>query len=208
MKQVLVAFIAFASYIGASAQSTLSGAITDEQGQPLPLVVVDLGERSFGTTTDEAGAFMLSRVPSGSVRLRAALIGHQSIDTVFAMEGAKTIALRMITLTHYIREAEVTSLRAGDRGPFATSTVTRERIETINTAVDLPLLLEQQPSVVTTTDAGTGVGYTGLRIRGSDATRINVTVNGVPINDAESLGEHARPCEQRGGHRGAARRGH
>ncbi len=186
MKQVLVAFIAFASYIGASAQSTLSGAITDEQGQPLPLVVVDLGERSFGTTTDEAGAFMLSRVPSGSVRLRAALIGHQSIDTVFAMEGAKTIALRMITLTHYIREAEVTSLRAGDRGPFATSTVTRERIETINTAVDLPLLLEQQPSVVTTTDAGTGVGYTGLRIRGSDATRINVTVNGVPINDAES----------------------
>lgn len=186
MKKVFLACIAFAMCIGASAQSTLSGTITDEQGQPLPSVAVDLGDRSFGTTTDEVGVFSFSRVPVGSIHLRAALIGHQSIDTVFAMEGAKTIALRMITLTHYIREAEVTALRAGDRGPFATSTVRRERIEKINTAVDLPVLLEQQPSVVTTTDAGTGVGYTGLRIRGSDATRINVTVNGVPINDAES----------------------
>ena len=186
MKQLFLAGIAFASFVDASAQSTLSGIITDERGQALPLVVVDLGDRSFGTTTDDAGAFTFLRVPEGSIHLRAALIGHHSIDTVFAMEGAKTIAVRMITLTHYIREAEVTALRAGDRGPFATSTVTRERIEAINTAVDLPVLLDQQPSVVTTTDAGTGVGYTGLRIRGSDATRINVTVNGVPINDAES----------------------
>ncbi len=186
MKKALLAGIAFAACIGASAQATLSGTITDEQGQPLPLVVVDLGDRSFGTTTDDAGTFAFSRVPAGSVHLRAALIGHQPIDTVFAAEGAKTIALRMNTLTHYIREAEVTALRAGDRKPFASSTVTRERIEKINTVVDLPVLLEQQSSVVTTTDAGTGVGYTGLRIRGSDATRINVTVNGVPINDAES----------------------
>jgi len=186
MKTAFLAGIAFAACIGASAQSTLSGTITDEQGQPLPLVVVDLGDRSFGTTTDDAGTFTFSRVPKGSVHLRAALIGHQAIDTVFAMDGARTIALRMVTLTHFIREAEVTALRVGDRGPFATSTVTRERIEKINTAVDLPVLLDQQPSVVTTTDAGTGVGYMGLRIRGSDATRINVTVNGVPINDAES----------------------
>ncbi|MBK8614940.1 MAG: TonB-dependent receptor [Flavobacteriales bacterium] len=186
MKKAFLAGIAVASFFSASAQSTLSGTITDEQGQPLPLVMVDLGDRSFGTTTDDSGAFSFGRVPLGSIHLRAALIGHQSIDTVFTMVGAKTVALRMITLTHYIREAEVTALRAGDRGPFATSTVTRERIEKINTAVDLPVLLEQQPSVVTTTDAGTGVGYTGLRIRGNDATRINVTVNGVPINDAES----------------------
>ena len=186
MKTAFLAGIAFAACIGASAQSTLSGTITDEQGQPLALVVVDLGDRSFGTTTDDAGTFTFSRVPEGSLRLRAALIGHQAIDTVFAMDGERTIALRMVTLTHFIREAEVTALRVGDRGPFATSTVTRERIEKINTAVDLPVLLDQQPSVVTTTDAGTGVGYMGLRIRGSDATRINVTVNGVPINDAES----------------------
>jgi iron complex outermembrane receptor protein len=186
MKKLISAGIALVVCIGASAQSTLSGTITDEQGQPLPLVVVDLGDRSFGTTTDDAGAFTFSRVPNGSVRLRAALIGHQPIDTVFAMDGERTTALRMVTLTHYIREAEVTALRAGDRGPFATSTVARERLEKINTVVDLPVLLEQEPSVVTTTDAGTGIGYTGLRIRGSDATRINVTVNGVPINDAES----------------------
>ncbi|MCC7501047.1 MAG: TonB-dependent receptor plug domain-containing protein, partial [Flavobacteriales bacterium] len=186
MKKAFLTGIAFATCIGTSAQSTLSGTITDEQGQALSLVVVDLGDRSFGTTTDDAGAFTFTRVSAGSVNLRAALIGHQSIDTVFTMDGATNITLRMNTITHFIREAEVTALRAGDRGPFAISTVTRDRIEKINTAVDLPVLLDQQPSVVTTTDAGTGVGYTGLRIRGSDATRINVTVNGVPINDGES----------------------
>src|SRR5690606_2320550 len=53
---------------------------------------------------------------------------------------------------------------------------------------DLPMLLDQTPSVVTTSDAGAGVGYTGMRIRGSDQTRINVTVNGIPLNDAESQG--------------------
>ena len=105
MKKAFLAGIAVASFFSASAQSTLSGTITDEQGQPLPLVMVDLGDRSFGTTTDDSGAFSFGRVPLGSIHLRAALIGHQSIDTVFTMVGAKTVALRMITLTHYIREA-------------------------------------------------------------------------------------------------------
>jgi iron complex outermembrane receptor protein len=61
-----------------------------------------------------------------------------------------------------------------------------KELDRINTGVDLPILLDQQPGVVTSTDAGTGIGYTGIRIRGTDATRINVTLNGVPINDAES----------------------
>jgi iron complex outermembrane receptor protein len=85
-----------------------------------------------------------------------------------------------------MREAEITALRAGERSPFAQTKVTREELDRINTGVDLPILLDQQPGVVTSTDAGTGIGYTGIRIRGTDATRINVTLNGVPINDAES----------------------
>ncbi len=181
---ITLAFVG--SMLGAAAQHTVGGTITDGTGQPLPLVVVGVGELGFSTTTDEAGRFTLNAVPQGPVHLRAVLVGHASIDTIVDAAAAGALALRMPELTHYIREAEVSALRAGDRTPFATSKVTRERIEKINTAVDLPVLLDQQPSVVTTTDAGTGVGYTGLRIRGSDATRINVTVNGVPINDAES----------------------
>ena len=53
---------------------------------------------------------------------------------------------------------------------------------------DLPILLNFLPSVVTTSDAGAGIGYTGIRVRGSDATRVNVTINGIPYNDAESQG--------------------
>ncbi|MDV7402822.1 Plug domain-containing protein, partial [Arthrospira platensis SPKY1] len=100
--------------------------------------------------------------------------------------GDNPFNLRMRPNLVLMREAEVTALRAGDRAPFAVSKVTREELDRINTGVDLPILLDLQPGVVTTTDAGTGIGYTGLRIRGSDATRINVTLNGVPINDPES----------------------
>ena len=66
--------------------------------------------------------------------------------------------------------------------------MTENQINAINTGRDLPILLQQLPNVITTSDAGNGIGYTGIRVRGSDATRTNVTINGVPINDAESQG--------------------
>ena len=68
------------------------------------------------------------------------------------------------------------------------NTMTENQINAINTGRDLPILLQQLPNVITTSDAGNGIGYTGIRVRGSDATRTNVTINGVPINDAESQG--------------------
>lgn len=68
------------------------------------------------------------------------------------------------------------------------NTMTENQINAINTGRDLPILLQQLPNVITTSDAGNGIGYTGIRVRGSDATRTNVTINGVPINDAEGQG--------------------
>lgn len=186
MRNILLALLLGAFTSRASAQHALQGTITDEAGQPLPWVAVGIGDLGYGTITDERGAFRLDGLRPGAVRLRAVLVGHAAIDTLVDPATIGTLALRMPQSTHQIRAVEVTALRAGDASPFATGRVTRERIEQINTAVDIPVLLDQQPSVVTTTDAGTGIGYTGLRIRGSDATRINVTVNGVPINDAES----------------------
>jgi iron complex outermembrane receptor protein len=105
---------------------------------------------------------------------------------VTLVEGANSVMLSLAPTALMMREAEITALRAGERSPFAQTKVTREELDRINTGVDLPILLDQQPGVVTSTDAGTGIGYTGIRIRGTDATRINVTLNGVPINDAES----------------------
>ena len=87
-----------------------------------------------------------------------------------------------------LEEFEVTTNRVGENSPVAHENISKEEIEVNNHGVDLPILLDQATSVVTTSDAGAGVGYTGIRIRGSDATRVNVTINGIPFNDAEGQG--------------------
>jgi iron complex outermembrane receptor protein len=83
---------------------------------------------------------------------------------------------------------EVKSLRSSQRSPFAFMELNKLQLQKVNTGVDLPLALQQTPSLVASSDAGNGIGYTGLRIRGTDATRINITINGIPYNDAESQG--------------------
>ncbi|HEX7754675.1 MAG TPA: TonB-dependent receptor plug domain-containing protein [Niabella sp.] len=81
---------------------------------------------------------------------------------------------------------EVRSLRLSNRAPFATSNVTAADLSKQNLGQNLPYLLNQTPSLIVNADDGLGVGYSSLRIRGTDMTRINVTMNGIPVNDAES----------------------
>src|SRR5688500_19579228 len=88
----------------------------------------------------------------------------------------------------FLEPVEVRAIRASENSPFAKTTITGKEIKKTNLGQDLPFLLNQTPSVVINSDAGNGVGYTGIRIRGSDATRINMTINGIPYNDAESQG--------------------
>ena len=87
-----------------------------------------------------------------------------------------------------LEEVSVAGLRANEKQPVPFSEVTKEDLKNRNLGQDLPILLNFLPSVVTTSDAGAGIGYTGIRVRGSDATRVNVTINGIPYNDAESQG--------------------
>ena len=90
--------------------------------------------------------------------------------------------------TSFIKPVELTAVRANDKAPFAKTNLSKKDIESNNLGQDLPFLLNQTPSMVVSSDAGNGVGYTGMRIRGTDASRINVTLNGIPYNDAESQG--------------------
>ena len=85
-------------------------------------------------------------------------------------------------------EFEVTTNRVEENSPVAHENISKEEIEANNHGVDLPILLDQATSIVTTSDAGAGIGYTGIRVRGTDATRVNITINGIPFNDAESHG--------------------
>ena len=93
-----------------------------------------------------------------------------------------------ISLRKVLDEVNVNALRANEKTPMTFTNISKSEIEKGNLGQDLPYLISLTPSVVTTSDAGAGVGYTGFRIRGTDPTRINVTINGIPLNDSESQG--------------------
>jgi len=106
------------------------------------------------------------------------------IISIFSVQGQE--ALPEKDSFYSLSPVEVKALRAGEHAPVTKTNISKKEIEKQNLGQDLPFLLNQTPSVVINSDAGTGIGYTGIRIRGTDATRINVTLNGIPYNDAES----------------------
>lgn len=105
--------------------------------------------------------------------------------TAFAQDAVKDSAK-----VNSLEEVMVQAIRANDKTPISFSNFSKKEIAKRNLGQDIPVLMNYLPSVVTTTDAGNGVGYTGIRVRGSDATRVNVTINGIPYNDSESNGTY------------------
>lgn len=105
------------------------------------------------------------------------------------IEPVEKDVLEVDSLTLFsLQEVEVIASRATSTTPVAFSDLKKEEIEEFNFGKDIPFLLSLTPSVVATSEAGTGIGYSGFRIRGTDANRINITSNGIPMNDAESQG--------------------
>jgi iron complex outermembrane receptor protein len=94
------------------------------------------------------------------------------------------------TKVNQLDEVLVSAIRVTEKTPVTFSNLDKKDIKTRNLGQDIPILMNYLPSVVTTSDAGNGVGYTGIRVRGSDATRVNVTINGIPYNDSESQGTY------------------
>ena len=138
---------------------------------------------------------LFGRVPSGRstggtryTALRphaAALMCLTSIGILSAQEiPADSVKTQPLPLDEVI----ISAIRANDNAPVTFSNMSKHEIAKRNLGQDIPILMNFMPSVVTTSDAGAGIGYTGIRVRGSDATRVNVTVNGIPYNDSESHG--------------------
>ncbi|MBR6285167.1 MAG: TonB-dependent receptor [Muribaculaceae bacterium] len=111
--------------------------------------------------------------------LSAALLGASLAATARDLEADTT---QTVTLS----DVEVLGTRATSKMPIAFTTMTKAQLNAVNHGQDIPFLLSTTPGVLTTSDAGAGVGYSSIRVRGTDATRINVTANGIPMNDAES----------------------
>jgi len=167
---------------------TVSGRITDgANGTPLAQVAVFVPGGFQYTQTDLTGRFSLQvRGESGQIGFQ--LLGYYTDTLRFSPWPTDTIRLELKPFPVMAGEFEIRAVRAERDVPVATTTLNRADIERVNLGRDLPMLLDQTPSVVVHSDAGAGVGYTGMRIRGTDATRTNVTINGIPINDAESQG--------------------
>lgn len=108
------------------------------------------------------------------------------LGAAFLMLGGYASAQDQDSLFMDIEEVQVISTRANSKTPVAYSHMEKEQIEEVNHGKDIPTILNMLASVTTSSDAGTGIGYTGIHVRGTDPTRINVTANGIPLNDAES----------------------
>lgn len=101
---------------------------------------------------------------------------------------AQTITTLDTIPTIELEEVKIAGLRADESQPFAFTNVDKEELASRNLGQDLPIMLNYLPGVVTYSDAGNGIGYTGIRVRGSDPSRVNITINGIPYNDSESHG--------------------
>ena len=126
---------------------------------------------------------MKNRLPS---KFFALLLASYPCFTALAQDTDSTEIPLKIPLP--LQPVEIRFLRAGARSPFSKTDLSQDELKVQNLGQDLPVLLQMTPSAVSSSDAGAGVGYTNLRVRGTDGTRINVTLNGVPVNDAESQG--------------------
>jgi iron complex outermembrane receptor protein len=171
-----------------SIAQTVSGTVLSEKdGTPLPGVNVTVMGTYRGVATDAQGRFSLQQVKGTEARLVLSSIGYRT-DTVSVAVPSDGLELRLSTRNYLSDEVVLTATRASASTATTYNELTKAEIKALNFGQDVPYILDQTPSVVVNSDAGAGVGYTGIRIRGSDITSINVTINGIPINDSESHG--------------------
>lgn len=168
-------------------QFSISGKVTDkESGVGLPGAHVVLSGTELASFTDPSGYYKITGLSKGMYTIEVTFIGYEKSVLSTELNTDKVIGIALRYSVVMSDEIIVQSTRVDENSPTVYSTVSKQQIEANNTGQDLPYILQLSPSVVTSSDAGAGVGYTGIRIRGTDISRINVTMNGVPVNDAES----------------------
>lgn len=183
MKNVLFYFsFLLISISGFSQEFQLSGKVTSEK-IPLYGATVKVEGTEHGTLTDANGEYSLF-LPDGSYILIFSYGNRKEI----AVTLTKNLILNveMSDAKEILDEVFLSAVRVDADSPITHSNLSEKEIENRNLGQDIPVLMNYMPSVVTTSDAGAGVGYTGIRVRGSNA--INVTINGIPYNDSESQG--------------------
>ncbi|MCL1821358.1 MAG: TonB-dependent receptor [Prolixibacteraceae bacterium] len=167
-------------------QYNINGKVLDENGQPLQGASVFILNPKTGKTTDKTGYFSFGDMKKTHYVAEVSYVGYEKIRQT--LNAGSENEIRLSSEIQHVPEVTVVSVRATQKSAVTYSNVDSDEIAQRNLGQDIPYLLSLTPSFIPTSDAGTGIGYTGFRVRGADANRINITVNGVPVNDAESHG--------------------
>ena len=171
------------------AQLRLGGTITSKQDAKVlggaNLVLEKTGKHAV---SDENGHFLITNIKPGRYSLRISFIGFATTHLDLSLVHDTTISIPMTEAAILGEEVNIVATRAQEKYPVAYTNIQSKQIQDVNLGKDMPYLVQNSPSTVVTSDAGTGIGYTGINIRGTDLTRINVTINGIPQNDPESQG--------------------
>lgn len=213
MKNINLLLLWLLPFCAMAQTGQIKGTVIDANSkESLPgATVIVMPDQKLGATTDENGSYTISNLPVGTYTLKISFLNFatQEIKNIEVKGNATTtvditlkenpVSMSTLLLIEYDRNTVIppsydpidksvviTDNRVASNSPVAQTYLTRKDLEKINLGTDMPFLLANTPSATVTSDAGTGIGYTALRLRGSDQTRINVTLNGVPVNDAES----------------------
>ena len=179
-------FLATSLMVFAQEPFTVSGTVSMDEN-PLPGVNVIIKGSNSGTQTDLDGKYKL-QLAQGNHTLIFSYVAAKTTEKTFDLSQNLILNVTLNEAAESLDEILVKAIRVDATSPITHTNVDKEELEKRNLGQDLPILLNYLPSVVTTSDAGAGVGYTGIRVRGINAQSTNVTINGIPYNDAESLG--------------------
>ena len=175
------------SWTGSTQTSKLTGKVVNENNQPLIGATVLVKEQSKGTSTNYDGEFAIE-LENGDHTLVISYVGFHTLSKSIAFNGNEELVFTLVSNENVLDEVLVSAVRVKANAPVTHSNLDKKELAKRNLGQDIPILMNYLPSVVSSSDAGAGVGYTYIRVRGSDASRVNVTINGIPYNDAESQG--------------------
>lgn len=181
---ILIFFLCVSSYI--NAQFSLQGKVTNPEGEALEFSVIYLENTSFAAVTKQDGFYFLDSIPSGEYVVKISHTSYLTKEVIVDISHNVTLNVLMDKSAIMLDQLNIIANKAEARSPFSFVNVSKEELQSRNLGADIPSLLQNAPSMLVTTDAGHGIGYSALSIRGSDQTRVNVSINGIPVNDAES----------------------
>ena len=187
MKKNIFFLFLFASLFANAQSFKLKGKVLDEDKQPLPGATILVKETKKGTSTDFDGNFTLE-FSKGIYTIQVSFIGYKTFSEKITLSKNEDYVIQLNPDATVLEEVLVSAVRVNTDVPVTFSNLSKKEIAKRNLGQDIPVLLNYMPSVVSSSDAGAGVGYTYMSVRGSNGERINVTINGIPYNDAESHG--------------------